>query len=107
MICLGALLVHRIAVGMQEQDRNGLYALRHRLLHGRANLRVVELDQHGALRVDPLHDLEAQSRLDQRLVLAEAEIVGLRPVDAADLVDVAEALGGEQCAAPRCAPGWC
>ncbi len=40
--------------------------------------------------------LEAQRALDQRLVLLEEEIVGIGPVDAADLVDVAKALGDEQ-----------
>src|SRR5262249_8339113 len=44
----------------------------------------------------PLLDLEAQRPLDQRLVLAEEQVVGVRPVDAADLVDVAEAFGDEQ-----------
>ena len=39
-----------------------------------------------------LLDFEAQRALDQRLVLLEEQIVGVRPVDAADLVDVAEAL---------------
>jgi hypothetical protein len=43
-----------------------------------------------------LLDLVAQRPLDQRLVLAEEQIVGVRPVDAADLVDVAEALGDEE-----------
>src|SRR5262249_45173142 len=43
-----------------------------------------------------LLDLEAQRPLDQRLVFAEEQIVGVRPVDAADLVDVAEALGDEE-----------
>ena len=43
-----------------------------------------------------LLDLEAQRALDQRLVLLEEQIVGVRPVDAADLVDVAKAFGDEQ-----------
>ena len=62
----------------------------------RQHLLLVERDQHRALRVHPLHDLEAQIAVDQRRVLVEEQVVGLRPVDAADLVDVAEALRGEQ-----------
>ncbi len=56
------------------------------------NLLLVERDQHLALGVHALRHLEAQVALDQRLVLLEEQIVGVGPVDAADLVDVAEAL---------------
>jgi hypothetical protein len=48
------------------------------------------------VRVHTLTNLVAQVALDQRLVAAEEEIIGFRPIDAADLVDVAEALGGEE-----------
>src|SRR5262249_49180266 len=68
-----------------------------------AHLFLVELDQHLAVRVHALADFVAQVALDQRLVAAEEEIVGLRPIDAADLVDVAEALGGEERAWRACA----
>src|SRR6516162_3749500 len=44
-----------------------------------------------AVSISPSH-----STLDQRLVLAEEQIVGVRPVDAADLVNVAKALGNEE-----------
>ena len=64
-----------------------------------SDLLLVERDQHRALRVHPLHDLEAHVAVDQRRVLLEEQVVGLRPVDAADLVDVAEALRGQQRAA--------
>ena len=105
---LHALLVRGIAVGVQKQDRDRLHALRHRVGDGRAHLLLVELDQHLALGVDALADLVAQVALDQRLVPAEEQIVGFRPVDAADLVDVAKALRGEERAgARRCARGWC
>ena len=105
---LHPLLVRGVAVGVQEQDRDRLRALRDRVGDRRAHLLLVELDQHLALRVHALADLVAQVALDQRLVAAEEQIVGFRPVDAADLVDVAEALRGEQRAASRrCAPGWC
>src|SRR5215468_7936027 len=63
-----ALLVRGIAVGVQEQDRDRLCALADRVGHGGAHLILVELDQHLAVRVHAL----------------------------ADLVAVAEALGGEE-----------
>jgi hypothetical protein len=40
--------------------------------------------------------LEPQRALDQRLMLAKEQVVGIRPVDAPDLVDVAEAFGDDQ-----------
>ena len=105
---LRPLLVRGIAVGVQEQDGDRLRARAHRVGRGGAHRVLVELDQHLALRVHALADLVAQVALDQRLVPAEEQIVGFRPVDAADLVDVAEALrGDERAGARRCAPGWC
>src|SRR5262249_42301029 len=91
-----ALLVRGVAVGMQEQDGDRLYALPDRVGHGGAHLILVELDQHLAVRVHALADLVAQVALDQWLVAAKEEIVGFRPIDAADLVDIAEALRGEE-----------
>ena len=91
-----AFFVRGIAVGVQEQDRDRLHALADRVGHGGAHLILVELDQHPAVRVHALADLVAQVALDQRLVAAEEEIVGFRPIDPADLVDVTEALGGEE-----------
>ena len=50
-------------------------------------------------RGDPLANLETQRSFDQRLVLFEEKIIGFRTVDAADLIDVAKALGDQQRAA--------
>src|SRR5262249_44066875 len=72
------------------------YALADRIGHGGANLILVELDQHLAVRVHALADLVAQVALDQWLVAAKEKVVGFRPIDAADLVDVTEALRGEE-----------
>ena len=57
---------------------------------------LVERRHHLAVGAHALLDLEAQRPLDQRHVLLEIEIVGVGPVDAADLIDVAEALGRHQ-----------
>ena len=96
---LHPLLVRRVAVGVQEQDGDRLRTLRHRLRDHRAHLRLVERDEHLALRVHALADFETQVAVDQRLVPLEEEIVGFRPVDAADLVDVAKALRCDERAA--------
>ncbi len=93
---LDPLLVRGIAVGMQEQDGDGFYAVADRVGDHRPHRILVELDQHFALRVHALTDLVAQIALDQRLVTAKEQIVGFRPIDAADLVDIAKALRGEE-----------
>ena len=99
MMLLDALLVGRIGVGMEKQDGDRLNALPDRVGDDAADLVLIERDQHGALGVDALADLVAQIPRDQRLVPLEEQVVGFRAVDAADLVDVAEALGGQQGAA--------
>jgi hypothetical protein len=59
-------------------------------------LLLVERNEHSALRIQALADFVAQVAFDQRLVATEEKVVGLRPIDAADLVDIAEALRGEE-----------
>ena len=93
------LLMRGVAVGVQEQDGDRLHPLLDSIGDGGAHLLLVERDQHLALRVDTLADLVAQVALDQRLMPAEEQIVGFRPIDAPDLVDVAKALRGDERAA--------
>ncbi len=93
---LGAPLVRRIDVRVEKQDRNRLDAELHELAAERGDLFILERVQGLAFRQHALVDLEAQRAFDQRHVLAEIEIVGVRPVDAADLVDVAEALRDDE-----------
>src|SRR5262245_32715395 len=62
----------------------------------RLDLILVERPLDLAVGEHALLDLEAQRPLDQRHVLAEEQVVGVGPVDAADLVDVAKALGDEE-----------
>ena len=62
------------------------------------DLVIVERRLDLAVGKDALLDLEAQRALDQRLVLAEKQIVGVRAIDAANLVDIAESLRRQQCA---------
>ena len=81
---------------MEEHDRDRFDAEAGELLAECVDLVIVERRPDRAVGDDALVDLEAQRALDQRLVLLEEEIVGIRPVDAADLVNVAKALGGDQ-----------
>src|SRR6185312_2787569 len=62
----------------------------------RRDLVLAQRRAHRAVGDDPLIDIEAQRALDQRLVLLEEEIVGIGPIDAPDLVNIAKALGGEK-----------
>ena len=93
---LGARLVRAVGVAVEEHDRDGFDAELVELVAERgepASSSGVTTSPSASTR--SLH-LEAQRPLDQRHVLLEIQIVGVGPVDAADLVDVAEALGGHQ-----------
>ena len=89
-------LVGAVGVAVEEHDRGGFDAELFELVAQRGEARLVERRDHLAVGAHALLDLEAQRALDQRLVLLEIEIVGVGPVDAADLVDVAEAFGRHQ-----------
>ena len=94
---LGARLVRAVGVAVDEHDGDRFDAERLELV-ARARRdppRRAAISTSPSARTRSLH-LEAQRPLDQRLVLLEIQIVGVGPVDAADLVDVAEALGGDQ-----------
>ncbi len=93
---LDPLLMRRIAIGMEQQDRDGFDAARFEIARDGPHLLLVERHMDRAIGQHPLLDLEAPGALHQRLVLAEEQIVGVGPVDAADLVDIAEALGDQQ-----------
>jgi hypothetical protein len=93
---LDALLVRRVAVRMQQQHGHGLDRLPLQLARQFAHRAFVQRLVRAAVGAQPLGHLEAQRALDQRLVLVEEQVVGVGPVHAADLVDVAEALGDQQ-----------
>ncbi len=93
---LGARLVCRIGVTVDEHDGDGVHAETRHLVAQALDLGLVERDQNVAVGAHALPGLEAQRALDQRHVLLEEQVVGVGPVDAADLVDVAESLGGDQ-----------
>ena len=93
---LGAGLVVGAGVAVDEQDRAGLDPALFKLRAERRDLFGVERLLDLAVREHALVHLEPQRALDQRRVLLEEQVVGVRPVDAADLVDVAEAFGDQQ-----------
>ena len=93
---LGARLVAGIAVAIEEQDRDRFDAEAVELRPEVRNFRLVERDVDVAVGQDSLARLEAQRALDQRLVFLEEQVVGIRPVDAADFVDVAKAFGDDE-----------
>jgi hypothetical protein len=94
-LCACFVVVPGIAV--QKQDRGRLHAQPIEHAPEARDLRVVERGLDLAIGQHPLLHLESERPLDQWLVLAEVQIVSVRPVDAPDLVDVAEALGNKEC----------
>src|SRR5262249_2848003 len=90
----------RLVVGprvtIEKQNGTGLDAARRERLAKRLDLGLVERALDLAVGEHAFLDLEAQRALDQRHVLAEEEVIGVGPIDAADLVDVAEAFGDQQ-----------
>ncbi len=95
--CLRARLVVGAGVAIEKQDGAGLDAERLELLAKSHDLVLVERPLDLAVCEHTLLHLEAQRPLDQRHMLPKEQVIGVGPVDAADLVDVAEALGDQQC----------
>ena len=92
----GDALVLGIDVGVQEADRDRLDAFRRERAAGVLEARAVELRVHLAGGEHALVDLAREPARHQRAVLVEQEVVGLRPVAAADDVDVAGAARDDQ-----------
>ena len=69
---------------------------RSQLAAQRRDLVVVERLVDLAVGQHALAHFEAQRPLDQRHVFLEEQIVGVRPIDAADLIDVAKAFGDQE-----------
>ncbi len=90
-----ARLVRGVDVGVKEHDRDRLDARRFEPVAGGVHARFIERHVYPPFGSDALAHLEAQRALDERHVFPEIEVVRVGPVDAPDLVDVAEALGGE------------
>jgi hypothetical protein len=88
--------VRRVAIRVQEQDRHRFDAVLHRLGDDVAHLIFVDRDQHPALGIHPLTNFVASRPLDQWNMALEEEVIGFRPVDPTDLIDVAKSLCRQQ-----------
>ena len=93
---LRARLVIAPRVAVEEQDRARLDAELIKPLAEPHDLGLLERRVDLAVGQHALACLEAQRPLDQRFVLLEEQIVGVRAVDAADLVDVAKTLRDQE-----------
>ena len=87
----GDALVLGIGVGVQEAHRDRLDAFGLQRLAGRGDARLLQRLVHLAAGEQPLVDLAGVAPRHQRLVPVEEQVVGFRPVAAADDVDVAGA----------------
>ena len=92
----GDALVRGIDVGVQEADRDRLDALGVERAAGLRNAVAIERVVHLARAQQPLVDLAREMPRHQRPVAVEQQVIGLRPVAAADDVDVARAAGDDQ-----------
>jgi hypothetical protein len=81
-------------VGVQQADRHGIEAVQ--ALSETAHGGLVDRRDHRAVVAEPLGHLEDVPPRHQRPGRPVAHVVHDRPVGPADLVDVAEPLGGEQ-----------
>ena len=89
-------LMRRVGVGMQEADGDGLDAEAVEMMRQPFERRHVEGDEHLARGVHPLVRLEGEVARHQRARAMEIEVEGVRPVAAAERVDVAKALRGDE-----------
>ena len=91
-----ALLVDRVQVAVKQADRDRDHVLLGQCTGDFVNPVFVQGLQHGACRVEPLIDLEAEIARHEWPRLLEVDVVEVRPDLAADLQHVAEALGGDE-----------
>ena len=85
-----------VDVGVQEADRDRLDAFSLQRAARRLDVAELQLAVHLAGAEHSLIDLDGEMARHQRPVALEQQIVGFRPVAAADGVDVAGALGDDQ-----------
>jgi hypothetical protein len=93
---LGAQFVRRIAVAVQEQNRDRFDLLALESVGQRKKLGLVERLGDAAVGIKALRHFVAMPPRHQREMLLEEQIIGVGPIDAADLVDVAKAARRDQ-----------
>jgi hypothetical protein len=92
----GALLVGRIAIREQEDDRDRLDAVGGELARGGAHRLLVQRRQHLARRGQAPGNFAAAAARHERRGAAVQHVVHPQEIAAADLQDVAEPLGGHE-----------
>ena len=91
-----ALLMHGIAVGVQEADGNGLGTLGLCFVQHLDQMRFIQRRHHFAARIEPLTGLQPVFARDKGFVAPEQVIEGFGAVAAADFQHVAESFGGDE-----------
>ncbi len=89
-------LVIRIGEAVQESDRHRLDAACGECLDRASDARVIEREEHFAVRIDPLADRQAQPSGHERRRQIHVEIVLFEAVFVADFDHVTEAFGREK-----------
>ena len=87
---LGAQFVIRIAVAMQKQDRDRFDLFAFENVGERMQLGLVQRLVDAAVGIEALRHFVTMPARHQRQMLLEEQVIGVGPIDAADLVDVAE-----------------
>ena len=93
---LDARLVRRVHVAVEQHDGDRVDTLGLEPSAHLEHARLVERHVHRAFGRQALAHLVAPRARHERHVLVEVEVVGVRAVDAADLVHVAKALAGDE-----------
>ena len=88
--------VHRVAVGVQEADRERLDPVLHQLAHLAAHRAWVDRLQHGAVAAHPFADLAAVAPGGEGFGEGQEEVVDVVALLGAHFEDVAESAGGQQ-----------
>src|SRR5215813_8693693 len=88
--CLGARFVIGIAIAIEEKNRSRLNAEHFEPSAERSDLAFVKWNLNTTVGEHALARLKPQRPLYQRHMLLEIQIVGIRAVNAADLVNVTE-----------------
>src|ERR1700724_227585 len=89
-------LMRRISIGVKKQDRHRLDTALLQRSGKRADGILVQLFVYPPVRKKPLAHFETGGSLYQRCMLGKEQVVGIRAIDAPDLVDVTKAFGNEQ-----------
>ena len=93
---LGARFMVGAGVAVEKQNGGGLDPEPFQHVAELLHLVVIERNLDFAVGQHALSDFEPQRPLHQGLVLLKEEVIGIGPVDAADLVDIAKAARDDQ-----------